>query len=60
MVAHFWHTDTFRLRSYPAREYRMMAEARNRMIQAENEALERAKHGGLPVEKTPGPKSKDW
>ena len=37
-----------------------MAEARDRMVEAENEAIRKARQGGLPTEKTPGSKSKDW
>ena len=63
VVAHHWRIDTFVLRRYPAREYRVMAEARERMVTEHNEAIERAKHGGLPLpDKKPRKKGQpaDW
>lgn len=49
VVAHHWRIDPYRLRSYPAREYRVMAEARERMVREHNEAVEAAK-SGIPPE----------
>ena len=54
-IAHWWRTDPFLLRRYPAREYRVMAEMRERMVKEHNDQIEAAKHGGLPVDR---PKSK--
>lgn len=68
MVAHHWRLDPHRLGAYPARQYRMMAEIRERMVREHNEAIERAKQGGLAPEKKPKakrkpgtrPDPKDW
>ena len=63
IVAHHWRVDTFVLRRDPAREYRVMAEARERMVKEHNEAVERANNRGLsPADKKPRKKgqSADW
>jgi hypothetical protein len=62
VVAHHWRLDPFALRRYPAREFRVMAEARDRMVREHNEQVERAQSGGLAP--TPKPRKKgqpaDW
>ena len=63
LVAHHWRIDTFALRKYPAREYRVMAEARERMVKEHNEAVERDRNRGLsPADKKPRKKGQpaDW
>lgn len=54
LIAHHWGVDPFVLRRYPAREYRVMAEARERMVKEHNEAIKAAQQGGLPPQKKPG------
>ena len=49
VVAHHWRVDPFILRSYPAREFRVMAEARERMVREHNEAI-KAAQAGIPPE----------
>lgn len=45
--------DPFRLRSYPAREYRVMAQVRERMVREHNEQVERAQQGLPPQQPQP-------
>lgn len=58
MVAHYWRVDPFVLRRYAVRDYRLMAELRERMVKEQNDAIERARQGLPPAEKTPREKSK--
>jgi hypothetical protein len=58
VVAHHWGVDTFILRRYPAREYRLMAEVRERMVKEHNDQIERARQGLPSDEKKPGRKPK--